>query len=237
MLNNPFAIFEGVEDIVVNEFNDAGAKKFREQVMKIAKFDPERPIIVYIDSYGGEVDALASMVETIKSIPNKVVTVALGKAMSAGAMLLSLGDYRFCGENSRIMIHEISAGAFGNVHNMKNDVGEIQRMNTHWFDIVAKRCGLKDYQELRNIMKARDGQEYYMDAKEAKKFGLVDAIGMPIITPHMMYSIQNSNPTDPIQPPKGAEADQFLITEGQMAAMQEEPPKKFESKKKKKSRA
>ena len=55
-------------------------------------------------------DCLASMIETMDEVPNPIITVAHGMAMSCGAVLLSHGDIRFVGKNSRIMVHEVSGG-------------------------------------------------------------------------------------------------------------------------------
>ena len=133
------------EDIIVNSFNEESARKFHYRITKMSREDPNMPIVIYIDSYGGQVDAMASMIESMHSIPNKKITVVKGKAMSCGAILLSAGDYRFVGRHSRVLIHEVSGGAGGNVHDIKESAEEIDRINRQWLGFLAKRGGMKGY--------------------------------------------------------------------------------------------
>lgn len=177
-------------EVTVNEFNEETAQEFREHVLEISKEDPMKPVIIYIDSYGGAVDSLAKMIETLDEIPNPVVTVAIGKAMSCGAVLLSHGDVRLCGKHSRVMIHEVSGGTVGDVHDMGKDVQEVKRLNEYFMDLLAKNCNIKGgYSVLRKIIKNQDGRDHYMNAHEALKFGIVDAIGLPHVQKQVIYQI------------------------------------------------
>lgn len=176
-------------EIWVNKFDEESAREFRDAVVYSSKMDPSRPIIVYIDSYGGMVDSLAKMIETMDEVPNPIVTVCMGKAMSCGAILLSHGDVRFCGKHSRIMVHEVSSGSHGDVHDMHADVQEVKRLNEYFIDLLAKNCGYKGYQDLRKIIKEQDGRDRYMDATSALKFGIVDAIGLPKLQSMTMFEI------------------------------------------------
>lgn len=180
-------------EIWVTKFDEEHARKFREAVLGSTRGDPSRPVIVYIDSYGGSVDALASMIETLEEIPNPIITVCIGKAMSCGAILLSHGDVRFCGKHSRVMIHEVSAGAYGDIHDMHADVQEFKRMNEYFIGLLAKNCGYKSYNDFRKLIKEQDGRDRYLNAQQAVEFGIVDAVGTPRISASMMYEI-NLNP-------------------------------------------
>ena len=177
-------------EIWVTDFDTESALKFREKILEASECDPTRPIIVRIDSYGGTVDSLASMIETIDEVPNSIVTVAVGKAMSCGAVLLSHGDVRFCGKHSRIMIHEVSSGTVGNVHDMGSDIEETKRHNKWFMGLLAKNCGIRGgYNALRKMIKALDGRDKYMNADEAVKFGIVDAIGMPTLSSVKLHQV------------------------------------------------
>lgn len=181
------------DEIWVNEFTEESAQEFREALIAEAKGDIMRPIVIYIDSYGGQVDALAKMVETMDEIPNPIVTVAVGKAMSCGAVLLSCGNVRFCGKHARIMIHEMSGGTHGDVHDMNADAEEMKRLNRYFMGILAKNCGIKGgYDSLRKIIKGQDGRDTYMDAQAALAFGIVDAIGMPKVNRMKLYQVENT---------------------------------------------
>jgi ATP-dependent Clp protease, protease subunit len=178
------------EEIWVTKFDEEHAQKFREAVMSNTKLDQHKPIVIYIDSYGGYVDSLAKMIETVDEVPNPIVTVCMGKAMSCGAVLLSHGDLRFCGKHSRIMVHEVSGGSFGDVHDMYADAEETKRLNEHFLGLMAKNCGFNSYSEFRKWMKQQDGRDRYMNAEDAKRFGIIDAVGVPRINSSTLYEIQ-----------------------------------------------
>lgn len=176
-------------EIWVTKFDEDSAQKFRCQLLEKSKEDKSAPITIYIDSYGGQVDALAKMIETMDEVSNMLITVCVGKAMSCGAMLLSHGDMRLCGQHSRIMIHEASSGTSGDVHDMHADVAEVKRLNEYFIGILAKNCGYKSYSDMRKLIKEQDGRDRFLTADEAVKFGIVDAVGMPNINTHVTYEV------------------------------------------------
>lgn len=178
------------DEIWVTEFNEKASQQFREKVLKLSAECHREPIVVYIDSYGGYVDSLAKMIETLDEIPNPVVTVCMGKAMSCGAILLSHGNIRYCGKHSRVMVHEVSAGAIGDIHDCHNNTKEGIRLNKYFLGLLAKNCGIKGgYEGLRKIIKERDGREIWMDAKGAMEFGLVDKVGLPRVNSVTLYEV------------------------------------------------
>jgi ATP-dependent Clp protease protease subunit len=177
-------------DIIVNKFTEESAKNFRSKVLKQSSLDPNMPIVVYIDSYGGYVDACNSMLETLHQVPNSIITVCIGKAMSCGAVLLAAGDYRYCGRHSRVMIHEVSGGAIGNIDDIKNSVDETDRLNLQLMSFIADRCNMS-YKQLKQILKDNDGRELYLTAEQAKEFGIVDFIGTPSIQPIIAYEVES----------------------------------------------
>jgi len=169
-------------EIWVTDFTPEAAQKFRERVVMASEESPEEPIVVYIDSYGGYVDSLAKMIETLDEIPNPIITVCLGKAMSCGAILLSHGDVRYVGRHSRVMIHEISTGTSGDVHDVHADAIESVRLNEYWNGLLAKNCNIQGgYDGFRKIIKSKDGRDLYLDAESAVKFGIADHVGLPEI--------------------------------------------------------
>lgn len=214
-------------EIWVTKFDEEHAQKFRVAVLDVAKSDPSRPVIIYIDSFGGHVDALAKMIETLDEISNPVVTVCMGKAMSCGAMLLSHGDVRFLGRHSRVMVHEVSSGTFGNVQDMKDDVKETVRLNEYWMGILAKNCGFKHYEEFRALIKEQDGRERYLTGQDAIKFGIVDTIGIPKIGNRLMFEVGKA----PIKQPFGERTKQVLIGKKPKKSKRKKLAKKSETKK------
>lgn len=184
-------------DIIVNKFTEESAKDFRSKVLKRSQIDPSLPITVYIDSYGGYIDSLNSMLETMEQVPNPIVTVCIGKAMSAGAVLLAAGDHRFCGRRSRVMVHQGSSGAGGPIESLQNDVNESKRLNNQMIKLLAERCKMS-VRKFKEEMKKRltkdddEARDMYLDAKSALEIGIVDNIGMPIIKPLVMYAIDTA---------------------------------------------
>lgn len=184
------------DEIWVNDFNEASAQRFRDDMVSKAKSNPNTPIVIYIDSYGGAVDALAKMIETMDEVPNPKVTVCMGKAMSCGAILLSHGDVRYCGKHSRVMVHEVSTGTHGDVHDVHADATESKRLNKHFLGLLARNAGLRGYDDLRKMIKQRDGRDMYLTAEDAVKFGIVDYVGTPSVTTITLYdvSVLQTNP-------------------------------------------
>lgn len=177
-------------EIWVHEFTIESAERFRNQLLMQSMIDPQCPIVIHINSYGGLVDSLASMLETMDELSNPMITVCHGTAMSCGAVLLSHGDIRFIGHHSRVMIHEVSGGSGGDVHDVHADAIELKRMNEKFMGLLAKNCGIKGgYQALRKLIKNQDGRDYYMDAEQALKFGVVDKIGLPKLSKMNLYQV------------------------------------------------
>jgi ATP-dependent Clp protease protease subunit len=164
--------------IWVHSFSEGAAQQFADQVFDAVEKNPNQPIIVYIDSGGGEIDGLMAMLSVMDSVQNHFVTVALGKAMSAGAVLLSHGDTRCIGIHSRSMIHEVSGGAMGSVNDLSTENTEIQRVNNYLMELLAKNCK-KTSKQLKKLLSTQ--REMYMDAEQSLKFGLVDRIGVPLV--------------------------------------------------------
>jgi ATP-dependent Clp protease protease subunit len=181
---------EEIPELWVIKFDPEAAQKFREHMLALSKEDEHKPITIYIDSYGGYVDSLAKMLETMDEVPNPKITVCMGVAMSCGAILLSHGDIRFCSQHSRVMLHEVSSGAWGKTQDLKVDAHETNRLNEWAMGLLAKNCNIKDgYKGLRKVFKDRDNTDLYLDAKEALAFGIVDAVGVPKVNTVAGYEI------------------------------------------------
>jgi len=183
------------EEIMVNKFTEESARNFRKQLISKATSNPDAPIIIYIDSYGGSIDSLNSMLDAIEQMTNIIITVCTGKAMSCGSALLAAGDHRFCGRNSRVLIHQGSGGATGPIEGLQNDVTESKRMNKELMTKIAKRCSLT-LKELKFEMKKQltneddEARDLYLTPEAALKIGIIDFIGMPHIKPIINYSVE-----------------------------------------------
>lgn len=183
-----------IGEICVNEFTEKSAACFRKQILYRSEIDSDAPIVIYIDSYGGYVDSLAKMIETMHEVPNKFITVCMGKAISCGAILLSHGDVRYCGGFSRVMIHNVSASSWGDVYSLKVSSDQSMKMNKRFIGLLANNCGLT-YEELQAKIKTTDcSREIWLDADQAKKFGIVDEIGIPSLKPILGWECQTIAP-------------------------------------------
>lgn len=180
-----------VNEVVVNEFNPEAANKFRKEVLDISVKSPDMPIIVIINSPGGQVSSLIQMMETIDEVPNRFVTVCMGVAASCGAVLLSYGDARFITKHSDVMIHRVSAATWGDVKTMVGDVRHFEKLNKRIMGILAERCK-KTEQEIEDRIKNEDNQEIWLTSDDALKFGIVDYIGTPDLKPDVAWCLSQT---------------------------------------------
>lgn len=155
------------------EIDDNVANAIVAQLLFLESEDPEKDIIMYINSPGGVVTAGMAIYDTMNYIKPDVQTVCIGQAASMGALLLSAGakGKRFALENSRIMIHQPLGGAKGQATDIEIQAKEILRMKKSLSEILAKNCG-KDVEE---ILKDTE-RDNYMSAQEAVDYGLIDQV-------------------------------------------------------------
>ena len=165
--------------IRVNKFDEKGATDFAHK-MSMAHCTGQKVIPVIIDSYGGQVYALMSMIAAIKAADLPVATVVEGKAMSCGAVLLSFGEegLRFADPDATIMIHDVSSGGHGKIEELKADVKEAERLDEKIFTMMARNCGKKDDYFKKKVFTKKHA-DWFMDAQEAKKHGLVNHLRVP----------------------------------------------------------
>jgi ATP-dependent protease ClpP protease subunit len=136
-------------------------------------------------------------------VPNRFVTICMGKAISCGAILLSHGDLRFCGRLSRVMVHNISMGSWGDAYALKADSDETLRMNKRFMGLLAENCGIT-YAELQHLIKDAVGsKEIWMDAESAQKFNIVDEVGIPRISTAVQWAFEVPSPKPRMNRKKG----------------------------------
>lgn len=165
----------------VNEFTEGSAKDFREAVSKALRIG--MPIVpVTVDSAGGSAYALLSMAETIRACPVPVATTVVGRAMSAGAYLLSLGTpgYRTASPHAGIMIHRVSAFTSGTVPAMKGDVAHSEALDDRLIDMIAATTH-RDGDYFRRKLRDLEGADWYLTPHEAFDIGLIDRVGVPTL--------------------------------------------------------
>lgn len=165
--------------ITVNEFTEESAQKFHSE-MCAAHNSGQKVIPVEIDSYGGQVYSLMSMIGAIKSSRLPVATIVQGKAMSCGAILASFGSegLRFMDKDATMMIHDVSSYAFGKIEELKADAREAERLNSKVYTMMARNCGKPD-DYFTKIIHDKGHADWFLDAEEAKEHKLIDQIRMP----------------------------------------------------------
>jgi len=163
----------------VNKFTEDSAKKFHQDVA-MAHNTGQKIIPLVIDSYGGQVYSLLSMVSAIEASELPIATIVEGKAMSCGAVLLTFGEpgLRFADPNATVMIHDVSSGGHGKIEELKADVKEAERLDEKIFTMMARNCGKKDDYFKKKVFNKKHA-DWFMDAQEAKKHGLVNHLRVP----------------------------------------------------------
>ena len=165
--------------IRVNKFDEESAKKFSDAMSEAQ--NTGQPIVpVVIDSYGGQVYSLLSMVANIKSSKIPVATIVQGKAMSCGALLFSYGAFghRYMDKHATLMIHDVSTGAHGKVEEIKADAKESDRLNQWLYREMATNCG-KEEEYFLKLIHERSHADWYLDATEAQSHGLANHLRVP----------------------------------------------------------
>ena len=170
--------------IRVNKFEEDTAKEFAQQ-MSLAQSTGQTVIPVIIDSYGGQVYSLMSMIGNIRASKTPVATIVEGKAMSCGAILFSFGTqgYRFIDPDATIMIHDVSSGAIGKIEDIKADSKEAERLNQKVYKMMAANCG-KEPNYFLDIIHEKSHADWYIDADEAIKHGLANHKRVPEMRIH-----------------------------------------------------
>jgi ATP-dependent Clp protease protease subunit len=165
--------------IRVNKFDEESANKFS-AAMSLAQYTGQTMIPVVIDSYGGQVYSLMSMVANIKASKIPVATIVEGKAMSCGALLFSFGSpgYRYMDKHATIMIHDVSSGAHGKIEEIKADAKEGDRLNQALYREMASNCG-KEPEFFLKAIHERSHADWYLDADEALSIGLANHLRVP----------------------------------------------------------
>lgn len=158
------------------EIDDDLANSIVAQLLLLDSENPEKDIMLYINSPGGVITAGMAIYDTIKSIHADVATICLGEAASMGAFLLSAGTKgkRMALPSARIMIHQPLGGAQGQATDIELEAKEILRMKSMLNGLLAEHTG----QPIEQIQKDTE-RDHYMSAQEAKDYGLIDKVILP----------------------------------------------------------
>ena len=155
------------------EINDEVANSIVAQLLLLDSENPEKDIMLYINSPGGVITAGMAIYDTMNLIKADVSTICLGEAASKGSFLLSSGakGKRLALPSARIMIHQPLGGAQGQATDIEIEAKEILRMKKELTTILAENSG----QDLEKVQKDCE-RDYYMSAAQAVEYGLIDKV-------------------------------------------------------------
>jgi len=143
------------------------------QLLFLEADDPDKDVTMYINSPGGMVSACMAIYDTMNYVNPEISTVCVGEAFSAASFILAAGQKgkRYALKNSRIMLHQVSGGAEGNVQDMIIRIEEIKRLN----DVLLQEYATILNKTHKRIAKDMD-RDYFMSAEDAKEYGIVDHV-------------------------------------------------------------
>ena len=138
---------------------------------------PYDPITMYVSTYGGSADEMFAIFDIMNHCKKSchIETIGIGKVMSAGTLILAAGTKgkRKISKNCRVMLHQVSAGAFGPLFNMTTEIDAIQKLQDQYIDAMAS-CTNLSKRKLKSLLNER--VNVYLTAEEAVEYGLADII-------------------------------------------------------------
>jgi len=153
--------------------DDTVANLICAQLLHLESENPDRDISLYINSPGGDINALFAIYDTMQYIKPDMTTICFGQAASAAAVLLAAGTpgKRLALPHSRVLIHQPYAGASGQVSDIELASKEIQRLKVQLEEILSRHTG----QDAERIHADTD-RDFVMTAHEAKEYGIIDEV-------------------------------------------------------------
>jgi ATP-dependent Clp protease protease subunit len=158
---------------VVGPIHDAVASLVTAQLLFLESEDPKKEISLYINSPGGLVTAGLGIYDTMQYIKPEISTLCIGQAASMGSFLLAAGakGKRFSLPNSRIMVHQPSAGFQGQATDIEIHANEVLSLKKRLNEIYSKHTG-KSVDEIKSALE----RDNFMTPDNAKSFGLIDKV-------------------------------------------------------------
>jgi ATP-dependent Clp protease protease subunit len=143
------------------------------QLLHLEAEDPDKDVVLYINSPGGSVYAGLGIYDTMQYIKPDVQTICCGIAMSMGALLLAAGakGKRMALPNAKILIHQVSGGFQGQATDIEIQARETIALKRRMEEIIAEHSG----QELERVSKDME-RDYFMSPQEAKEYGIIDSV-------------------------------------------------------------
>jgi ATP-dependent Clp protease, protease subunit len=153
--------------------DDTIANDVMAQLLTLESMDPDRDIILYVNSPGGSFTALTAIYDTMQFVRPEIQTVCLGQAASAAAVILAAGTAgkRYALANSRVLIHQPYTEGGGQASDVEIQAREILRMRKLLEDLIAKHSNRTSEQVEKDIERDK-----ILTAQEAVEYGLIDRV-------------------------------------------------------------
>lgn len=157
------------------DVSEASVSQAIAAMFAMSKKDRTKPIYLVIETYGGSVDSMFSLYDAMKFVPCPVHTIALGKVMSAGVLILAAGrkGERLIAPHARVMTHPAWGYIAGNVFELKNELLEMERQEKQWATAMSHETGMT-LEKLNEINQRRGDQ--YLTPHECIELGIADKL-------------------------------------------------------------
>ena len=170
----------------ISMYGDVNEERSAEMIVGIISLPEQKPkdakerlddMKIYVSTYGGSADDMMAIYDIMRLAKNKcdIQTIGMGKVMSAGTLILAAGTKgkRKIMKNCRVMIHAVSAGSVGPIHNLQNEMEEIQAIQDAYIRCLVQETDLTK----RQLKKLLDQKvNIYLTAEEAVEYGLADEV-------------------------------------------------------------
>lgn len=158
---------------VGSQIDDQVANLVVAQLLYLSHEDSDAQIQMYINSPGGQIYSGLAIYDTMKMIPNKISTVAVGVTASFGTVLLAAGTkgMRYALPHATIHMHQPLGGAEGQASDIEIQAREILRLKTRLIEILSSNTG-----QPRDVIERDTDRNFYLDANQAVEYGIVDKV-------------------------------------------------------------
>jgi ATP-dependent Clp protease protease subunit len=173
---DPYAkLFEDRIIFLGVQVDDASADDVMAQLLVLESMDPDRDIVMYINSPGGSFTAMTAIYDTMQYIRPQIQTVVLGQAASAAAVILAAGTpgKRLALPNARVLIHQPAVGdaGRGQASDIEIQAAEVLRLRT-WLELTLSKHSNKTQEEVNNDIE----RDKILSADDALAYGLIDQV-------------------------------------------------------------
>jgi ATP-dependent Clp protease protease subunit len=152
--------------------NDRMSTVVQAQLMFLDEIE-RKPITLHVDSPGGSVKSGLSIVDVMNYVSSDIITINTGMAASMGSILLGAGTKgkRYSLPNSRVMLHQVSTGASGNIQDIRRSIAEGEKYNDLLFGLLGEYTN----KDAKQVMADAD-RDLWLNAEEAVAYGIVDTV-------------------------------------------------------------